>query len=170
MAGDVGFDPLGLSNIDDVGVDLYWLREAEIKHARVAMLAVAGILQVEVFGPAPGCEMATDKSQMDAFWQLWNAHPQYIAFALILITVIETFSGIAITKARESGDRAPGDFYLDPLGFAKGDPEKLKRLQTQEIKNGRLAMWAASGLILQGCTTHQGGIEALQSSISANAF
>ena len=61
MAGDVGFDPLGLSTIDDLSIDLYWLREAEIKHARVAMLAVAGILQVEVFGPAPGCEMATTK-------------------------------------------------------------------------------------------------------------
>ena len=44
MAGDVGFDPLGLSNIDEVGIDLYWLREAEIKHARVAMIAVAASL------------------------------------------------------------------------------------------------------------------------------
>ena len=24
MAGDVGFDPLGLSEIDDLGIDLYW--------------------------------------------------------------------------------------------------------------------------------------------------
>ena len=55
MAGDVGFDPLGLSEIDEVGIDLYWMREAELKHGRVAMLAVAGILQVEIFGPAPGC-------------------------------------------------------------------------------------------------------------------
>ena len=55
MAGDVGFDPLGLSTIDDVGIDLYWLREAELKHARVAMIAVVGFLQVEIFGPAPGC-------------------------------------------------------------------------------------------------------------------
>lgn len=31
MAGDVGFDPLGLSQIEDVGIDLYWMREAEIK-------------------------------------------------------------------------------------------------------------------------------------------
>merc|ERR1712146_213285 len=51
MAGDVGFDPLGLSNINDVGVDLYWLREAEIKHGRLGMLAAAGILFVEAFGP-----------------------------------------------------------------------------------------------------------------------
>jgi len=170
MAGDVGFDPLGLSNIDEVGIDLYWLREAELKHSRVAMLAVAGILQVEIFGPAPGCEAATAKCQMDAFWQLWNSHPQYIAFGLIMITIIETISGIATTTGRETGERAPGDFGLDPLGFAKGDPAKFERLKAQEVANGRLAMWAAAGLLMQGCTTHQGGIENLMQSLSDNAF
>lgn len=170
MAGDVGFDPLGLSNIDDVGIDLYWLREAEVKHARVAMLAVVGILQVEIFGPAPGCEMATDKCQMDAFWQLWGAHPQYIAFALIMIMIGETVSGIAATSGRESGERAPGDFGLDPLGFATGDKDAFARLQAQEIANGRLAMWAAAGELVQGCTTHKGAIENLMQSLSDNSF
>lgn len=170
MAGDVGFDPLGLSEIDDVGVDLYWLREAEVKHARVAMLAVVGILQVEIFGPAPGCEMATDKCQMDSFWQIWNAHPQYIAFALILITIIEMISGIAVTTGRESGDRAPGDFGLDPLGFSRGEPERFERMKAQEIANGRLAMFAAAGEILQGCTTHEGSIDNLMRSIADNSF
>jgi len=170
MAGDVGFDPLGLSNIDDVGIDLYWLREAEIKHARVAMLAVAGILQVEIFGPAPGCEAATAKNQMDAFWQLWNSHPQYVAFGLIMIMIIETISGIATTTGRESGDREPGDFGLDPLGFLKGDAASVERLKAQEIKNGRLAMWAAAGLIMQGCSTDQGGIENLMQSLADNSF
>jgi len=170
MAGDVGFDPLGLSNIDDVGVDLYWLREAEIKHARVAMLAVVGILQVEIFGPAPGCEAATAKCQMDSFWQIWNSHPQYIAFALIMITIIETISGIATTSGRETGERAPGDFGLDPLGFCKGEPAKAARLQAQEIANGRLAMFAASGLLLQGCSTHESGIENLMTTLKDNSF
>mmetsp|Transcript_40481 Transcript_40481/g.49294 ORF Transcript_40481/g.49294 Transcript_40481/m.49294 type:complete len:223 (-) Transcript_40481:132-800(-) len=170
MAGDVGFDPLGLSNIDDVGIDLYWLREAEIKHCRVAMMAVVGILQVEIFGPAPGCEMATTKCQMDAFWEIWNAHPQYIAFGLIMITIIESISGVATTAGRESGERAPGDFGLDPLGYGKGDPAKFARLQAQEIANGRLAMWAAAGLLVQGCTTHQGGIENLMTALSDNSF
>eukprot|EP00567_Pseudictyota_dubia_P013541 CAMPEP_0197449092 /NCGR_PEP_ID=MMETSP1175-20131217/20133_1 /TAXON_ID=1003142 /ORGANISM="Triceratium dubium, Strain CCMP147" /LENGTH=220 /DNA_ID=CAMNT_0042981099 /DNA_START=69 /DNA_END=731 /DNA_ORIENTATION=- len=170
MAGDVGFDPLGLSNIDDVGIDLYWLREAEVKHARVAMLAVAGILQVEIFGPAPGCEMATAKCQMDSFWQIWNAHPQYIAFGLIMIMLIEMMSGIAATTGRETGERAPGDFGLDPLGFKNGDPAAFARLEAQEIANGRLAMWAAAGLLMQGCTTHQGGIENLMQSLKDNAF
>jgi len=170
MAGDVGFDPLGLSNIDDVGLDLYWMREAELKHCRLAMLAVVGILQVEIFGPAPGCEMATAKCQMDSFWQLWNAHPQYIAFGLIMIMLIESFSGIATTTGRESGERAPGDFGLDPLGFKKGDPAAYARLEAQEVANGRLAMWAAAGLLMQGCTTHQGGIENLMQALKDNAF
>merc|ERR1719251_521805 len=65
--------------------------------------------------------------------------------------IIETFSGIAATSGRESGERAPGDFGLDPLGFSKGDPARVERLKGQEIANGRLAMWAAAGLIVQGC-------------------
>jgi len=107
---------------------------------------------------------------MDAFWQLWGAHPQYIAFALIMIMLIETFSGIAATTGRETGERAPGDFGLDPLGFAKGDEAAFARLQAQEIANGRLAMWAAAGELVQGCTTHQGAIENLMKSLSDNSF
>ena len=152
MAGDVGFDPLGLSTIDAVGIDLYWLREAEIKHCRVAMMAAAGFIWVEAFGPAPGCEMATAKNQIDAFWQLWAAQPQYIAFSFIFIGLVEMISGIAATSGRESGERAPGDFGLDPLKI-KGDKAKFEKYQLNEIKNGRLAMWAAAGEILQGCTT-----------------
>lgn len=158
MAGDVGFDPLGLSTINGVGIDLYWLREAEIKHCRVAMMAVAGFLWVELFGPAPGCEAATAKNQMDAFWQLWKVHPQYIAFGFIMTGIIEMISGIATTTGRESGERAPGDFGFDPLKFAK-DEKTMKDLQLKEVKNGRLAMWAAAGMVLQGCTTGQGALE-----------
>ena len=44
MAGDVGFDPIGMSYY----VDLKWLREAELKHGRICMLATTGILVQEV--------------------------------------------------------------------------------------------------------------------------
>jgi len=43
MAGDVGFDPLGLSNY----FPLAWMREAEIKHGRVCMLAIVGYIAVD---------------------------------------------------------------------------------------------------------------------------
>lgn len=159
MPGDSGFDPLGLSEIDEVGLDLYWMREAEVKHARVAMMAVVGFVWVELFGPAPGCEMATAKNQIDAFWQLWGAHPQYIVFGFIMIGLIEMISGIATTSGRESGMREPGDFGFDPLKI-KGT-EKMDKMALMEIKNGRLAMWAAAGEILQGCTTGHGALENL---------
>lgn len=170
MAGDVGFDPLGLSNINDVGIDLYWLREAEIKHCRICMLAVLGFVQPELFGPAPGCEMADSKNQMVAFWQLWNAHPQYIVFAFIMVGLAEMIGGIATTTGRESGQREPGYFGFDPLRFAKGDPAKYERLKAQEIANGRLAMFAAMGEIVQGMTTDEGAVGNLVTALKQNAF
>ena len=39
LAGDIGFDPLGLG---DTSEKLTFYREAEVKHARLAMLAAAG--------------------------------------------------------------------------------------------------------------------------------
>ena len=165
MAGDVGFDPLGLSNIDEVGIDLYWLREAELKHCRVCMMAVVGMIQVELFGPAPGNEPCTAKNQMDAFWQLWNSHPQYPVAAFIMIMFIEAISGIATTTGRESGERAPGDFGFNPFALAD-DSAKMMQYKEQEIANGRLAMWAAAGQIMQGMTTDEGAVENLFSTFS----
>ena len=81
-----------------------------------------------------------------------------------------TFSGIAATSGRESGMRAPGDFGLDPLGFKKGDADKFKRLEAQEIANGRLAMWAAAGEIMQGMTTDEGALGNLMSALKDNSF
>ena len=126
MAGDVGFDPLGLSEINDVGVDLYWLREAELKHCRLGMMAAAGILFVEIMGPAPG--FPAGKSQMDVFWKVYAEKPSLIGAAVAAIAILEVISGVAITQGRENGDRAPGDYNFDPLGFGK-DPAKLKDLQ-----------------------------------------
>ena len=54
MAGDEGFDPLGLSNIGDLGFDLYWMREAELKHCRIAMLAFVGMIACETGSVVPG--------------------------------------------------------------------------------------------------------------------
>jgi hypothetical protein len=50
--GDLGFDPIGVSS----WANMLYLREAEIKHGRIAMLAFAGIV-VEVLGiKAPGVQ------------------------------------------------------------------------------------------------------------------
>lgn len=45
LPGDVGFDPLGFSEVFDIRV----LREAELKHGRIAMLATLGYLVQEAY-------------------------------------------------------------------------------------------------------------------------
>ena len=150
MAGDVGFDPLGLSEIDDLGIDLYWLREAELKHGRVAMLAATGVIWVEGFGPLPGWPEADGRSQMDVFWDAWEEHPNAICAGIVFITAIELISGVATTMGRKTGERAPGDFGLNPLQF-----EITEELALKEIKHGRLAMWAVMGQIGAGLMTHE---------------
>merc|ERR1719183_907061 len=47
--GDVGFDPLGFSD----NFDMKWLREAEIKHGRIAMNAALGFV-IQEFVTIPG--------------------------------------------------------------------------------------------------------------------
>lgn len=57
-------------------------------------------------------------------------------------------SGYAVAQARITGDRAPGDFGFDPLKFGKTDALR-KEYALKEIRNGRLAMFAAAGILLQ---------------------
>eukprot|EP01041_Mallomonas_annulata_P011322 gene11322-23692_t len=49
-----------------------------------------------------------------------------------------------------SGNSPAGNFGFDPLGFSKGkSAAQIKELELKEIKNGRLAMFAIMGLIVQ---------------------
>lgn len=58
--------------------------------------------------------------------------------------------------SRPPGMRAPGDFGFNPLGFTV-----TKSLAAKEIANGRLAMIATAGFILQGVTTHESALKNL---------
>lgn len=146
LAGDEGFDPLGLSNIDDIGIDLYWMREAELKHARVAMLAIFGSLMQEAGFVVPGAP--TSPNQIENLWSAVDDNPGPIFAFIIFVGFAELFSGFAITEGRKSGDRAPGDFGFNPLNFGRSD-KTANDFALKEIRNGRLAMWAAAGMLLQ---------------------
>lgn len=141
MVGDIGFDPLGFSS----SFPLTWLREAELKHARVCMLAVLGYVAVDLGLRAPGAEKI---GQVTSF----TAHNACVTsghmwFLLLVIGVLELV-GIGALAATMNGNREPGDFALDGFG-AKKDPELFKRYQMNELKNGRLAMLAFSGIVTQ---------------------
>ena len=147
MVGDVGFDPLGFSN----WIDVKWLREAELKHGRICMLAVVGFISTYFFhlpgemhnvGPVEAHDAAVKSGAMGQLL-LW----------LSLFEII-TFRGVTQMMQGES-DRAPGDFGFDPLGLSSGSQEKKDTLALKELKNGRLAMLAFSGIVTQGVLTGQ---------------
>merc|ERR1719183_2771019 len=140
-AGDVGFDPVGFSEI----FPMDWLREAELKHCRVSMLATVGFAFTD-FYTLPGFEYSTIE-----------AHDACVASGamsqiLLWTGALEVVSLIGIDQMLRGSGRAPGDYGFDPLGFAS-DPAKLEELQMKELANGRLAMFAFSGFVTQAVLT-----------------
>jgi len=150
MAGDVGFDPLGFATAFEP-FPLAWMREAEIKHGRVSMLATTGWIAVDQGLRAPGLpdELKTLSS--------YQAHDASVAQGGLLILLI--FCGVfeivgaAALGASMEGKREPGDFALTG-GFGK-TPEQMATLKQAEIKHCRLAMMAIGGIATQ--TAVQGG-------------
>jgi len=139
--GDVGFDPLGFTEI----FPIEWLREAEIKHCRVTMLAFVGFVFTDFFH-LPGFDYTT-----------LEAHDACVASGamsqlLLWIGLLETVSFISTDQMLRGSGREPGDFGFDPIGFAT-TPEKMKDLQMKELANGRLAMFATGGVITQSVLT-----------------
>eukprot|EP00558_Chaetoceros_sp_UNC1202_P005658 CAMPEP_0197246628 /NCGR_PEP_ID=MMETSP1429-20130617/18392_1 /TAXON_ID=49237 /ORGANISM="Chaetoceros sp., Strain UNC1202" /LENGTH=204 /DNA_ID=CAMNT_0042707335 /DNA_START=27 /DNA_END=641 /DNA_ORIENTATION=- len=148
--GDVGFDPLRFSDF----APMDFLREAEIKHGRICMLAWTGFAAVDMGAriyPLPEAyEGLTSVTAHDALVQQ-GAMSQIFLW----ITVIETISTISLIQMLyEDSGREPGDFGLDPIGFLNGkSEEEVNRMKLRELKNGRLAMLAFSGACTQAVLT-----------------
>jgi light-harvesting complex I chlorophyll a/b binding protein 1 len=139
--GDVGFDPLGFTEI----FSIEWLREAEIKHGRVSMLAFVGFVFTD-FYHLPGFDYTT-----------LEAHDACVASGamsqlVLWLGALEVVSFIGIDQMLRGSGREPGDFGFDPLGFGS-DPEKLADLRMKELANGRLAMFAFGGVVTQAVLT-----------------
>lgn len=165
LPGDQGFDPMYLSSIpknfsgfiqppswEETNLStLYWMREAELKHSRVAMLAWAGWVATDMGLRFPG-SLYSVESIPTAF----EAHNTLVAqgsmaFMLIMVGIVEFCTGAVIVEvAKGQNDREAGDFKFDPLNFLKGksDAEKFT-MRTKEINNGRLAMLAFGGVATQ---------------------
>jgi len=153
MVGDVGFDPLGLAGV----ADIRFLREAELKHSRVAMLAAAGAMFQDI-AVDPSYKALVGGAKMTGIHDVLVKQGA-MGQLLLWISFLEVFGTIALFETLE-GKRAPGDFKFDPLGFGK-NPEKAKRYALAEIKNGRLAMMGVGGMVHGYFLTGKGPIELL---------
>ena len=149
-AGDFGFDPLGLTE----EWDLYTMQEAEIRHARLAMLAVVGWPMSELLAPS------------------WMLQGEYGCAPSVLngfnpvsfLAVVAIFGGLAFfeykTSLRKTDDTklgkihhddmsevwkygVAGDYDFDPLNLYESignNAYARKGLREVEISHGRSAM------------------------------
>merc|ERR1712091_714286 len=120
---------------------VYWMREAELKHGRICMLAVVGWLTVDAGIHFPG-EKYTG---IDAL----HAHDAMLASGnmgvmLLFAAVAELTSMVSVVQAAKGSGREAGDFGLDPLEFC-GNPDTKKFMLEAETTHARLAMLGFSG-------------------------
>lgn len=144
---ETGFDPLRISDY----FPMDYLREAELKHSRLAMLAFAGFIAPDIGFKIP---MFQDVDVTSA-----TAHDTFVeqgSMGLIALAAatFEMVSYLGVSEMLQGSGREPGDFGLDPLQFLKGkSEEEIKMMKMKELKNGRLAMFAIGGAVTQAVLT-----------------
>jgi hypothetical protein len=163
LAGDFGFDPLGLAKNEET---LLVYREAEIKHGRLAMLAAAGwpvseLLdrQLADYLGAPSVLVEGDRVPSVLNGGLENVVPEWWGFCLGMCAAIDLYG---VQKARAAGKDSgyiPGDLGWDPLGLYPTDEAGRNKMQLAEIKHARVAMLGVTGFAVQEYVSRLGVID-----------
>jgi len=153
ISGPLGFfDPIGFCSDEKDASEgkIRFYREVELKHCRVAMLAALGFPLAEQFHPL----FATDDApSFSAFQQtplqtFWGA----VVFVIAIPEIYSVFSFQSPAGNEPWSirlDHQAGDLGFDPLGLKPTDPKELAEMQTKELNNGRLAMIAIAGMVVQ---------------------
>lgn len=164
------FDPLEFTKGLPV-TQIKKFRESEILHGRVGMLAVLGYLAGENFHPLFGGQIIGPANTHLA--QVQEVAPFFFAWLVGSIATAElgraNIGWVDPVKAMNYNseneikgtfgavlrdDYYPGDIGFDPFGLKPTDPEEFAEMHTKELNNGRLAMLAAIGMIVQEQVTH----------------
>merc|ERR1712176_1644174 len=151
-AGDVGFDPFGLAGKEKK--DLEFMREAEIKHSRLAMLAVVGWPLAELWD-----KPLADAAGLPSLLTTTGSSPSLLNGGLDKVSVAYWVAVVALAgiieienmkmKDDKGKDYVPGDCNFDPLNFFPKDKKGQMEMMTKEIKHGRIAMMAVLGFAVQ---------------------
>lgn len=177
LAGDFGFDPLGLGSDPR---DLRWYVQAELVHARFAMAGVAGILFTDLLRASGRTDIPLWYEAGACKFDFADTNTLFVV-QLLLMGFVETKrwmdfvtpgsqaaedSFFGVEPAFEGLDNGyPGGPFFNPLGFANSKT-KSQPMRWKEIKNGRLAMVAMVGFTVQAYVTRTGPVENLMNHLS----
>ena len=156
------FDPAGFLK-DKSELEVFRLREAELTHGRVSMLAAFGFIVQEKFHPLFSGDGGPAIDQIPALpvW-LWGVMTVGIG-AAEAYRINLGFSELDDPDAKY-GNKAksalkpgyyPGDLGFDPLSLKPEDPAEFRLMQEKELSHCRLAMIAAAGFLAQEAVSGQ---------------
>ena len=172
MVGNVGFDPLSLSvrarppppplalpspahnpraAPPQTPQNIKWMREAELKHGRMTMLAWTGYVAVDLGLKLPGAKYAA----LTSYTAHQGTADYELFFLLLLVGTAETIGFKQIYDMMDGADRDAGDFGFDPLMLLKGNEVQYKEA---ELVHGRAAMLAFSAVVTQGAMNDAFGV------------
>lgn len=154
------FDPLGFARRGLPLNDAKRLREAEVQHGRVAMVATVGYGAGEAVqnGPLGITGPANDQLQ-----QVPAPALAVLALAIAAAELHRARRGWVEPQFRIGSHTLwtlrdsyyPGDLGFDPLGFKPTENYAFQRMQTRELSNGRLAMVGWAGMCAQELVNHR---------------
>ena len=141
------FDPFKFTdNVDDI--EFSRLRESELKHGRWAMISAASI---------PIIESVTSDKAIHAFDKLPLEYQISILSTITISEFTTMLRGYKNPFEKDSNSFKLYEFYQPgDLGFKLADDwddEKFIELSNKELNNGRLAMIASVGMIIQELVT-----------------
>eukprot|EP00929_Paragymnodinium_shiwhaense_P074299 TRINITY_DN3800_c0_g2_i2.p1 TRINITY_DN3800_c0_g2~~TRINITY_DN3800_c0_g2_i2.p1 ORF type:complete len:260 (+),score=61.95 TRINITY_DN3800_c0_g2_i2:74-853(+) len=146
--GTYQWDPLELTK--EYPEHLPWYREAELKHGRIAMLAMTGMVAQDAF------RLPVEDLQ-DESLTILNSHNGLIYglgqgpmwWLLVFCSIVESlrFKELGLDFGKLTLENA-GDLNFGKQ-FLPKTQEGITQMKIKELKNGRLAMMAFSGAITQ---------------------
>merc|ERR1719379_3216596 len=156
FVGDSGFDPLGLFGADPLklGWDQKFYREAELKHARLGMLAALAYPVQERLEPV----LAKAFNLPDELKETMGRSPSIVNGGLeqgeIPLTILAFLAGGAIVeyltnklKKEQGAKYVAGDIGLPYVNAATVEQQAARQLQ--ELQAGRLAMFAVLVYVIE---------------------
>jgi len=186
LPGDYGFDPLGLLDPVNSGgfVNPQWLAYSEVIHGRWAMLGAAGCIAPEILAAAGATPAETGvvwfrsgvippAGSYDGYW----TDPYTLFFIEVVAMQFaelrrwqdfkapgsnkeQYFLGLERVFGGSGNPAYPGGQFFNMFNLGKTEAE-MKKLKTNEIKNGRLAMLAMFGYGAQAVMTGNGPFQNL---------